>query len=117
MTPRLSTTAGAVLVLGLLGAVPAVGVALSSGPGGQPPPGAPAHHIHVDQPGSEAQPPPGAPARHIEVDQPGAEAQPANAHPVKAGPPVGAPNDEPGARAHRHQVDEGTAVSGPDQGD
>jgi hypothetical protein len=118
MRPRPITVAGAVLALGLLGAVPAVAASVSGGDSGQPPPGAPAVHVEAEQPGAEAQPPPGAPAVHVEAEQPGPEAQPPNPHPQEAGPPVGVgtPNDEPGARPQSHQVDLGTAVSGPDLG-
>ena len=117
MKPRLSTTAGAVLVLGLLGAAPAVGVALSGEPGGQPPAGTKPIHVEVTQPGAEAQPPAGAKPIHVEVPQPGAEAQPPNLHPDLEGAPTQLNDDEPNARHYPNQVDLGTATSGPDKGD
>jgi hypothetical protein len=110
---RIGIAVAAVAGAVTLGGPAAVG-ALSGG-GGQPPPGAP--NIPTDvQPAPDTQPPAGAPNVPTNV-QPAPDTQPVNTHPQKPGPPTQLENDEPNARPHLHQVDNGTALSGPDQGD
>jgi hypothetical protein len=112
--PRRTGIAALAVAGGLALAAPALAQALPGPDSGQPPPGAPAVKVTEIAPIPD-QPPAGTPAVKVTEIAP-IPNQPANLHPVKAGPPVGKPNDEPNARPHLHQVDQGTAVSGPDQG-
>ena len=107
----LAVVSAGVVLLGAVGAAPAIARGLADG--GQPPPGSGPNHDPVEfVPGT--QPPPGSVGH--DYTPPTLGVQPPNPHPDLTGPPSQLGDDEPNARPHPNQVDEGTVTSGPDLG-
>ena len=109
----LAVVCAGVILLGAVGAGPALAWGLPDG-GGQPPPGSGPNHDPVDF--ELGQQPPAGSVGSSETDFVLGD-QPANPNPDLRGKPTQLKDDEPNARHYPNQVDLGTAVSGPDLGE
>ncbi len=102
-----------VVLLAAVGAGPAIAWGLADGDG-QPPPGTKLTHEPSDfKLGNQPAPVSGGSSGSSFV----LGTQPDNPNPDLTGKPTPQKNDEPNARPHLNQVDEGSATSGPDLGD